>query len=75
MERPKGNGATSDWCRTGHRYFVTETGAIADTGEVFVIYLCTSCGDAHMKKFPVTAGPARVELGGRAGLPTTQPKE
>jgi hypothetical protein len=47
-----------------HRYFVAETVGVETEGKVFVLVVCTACGDGQAKEFKLTtkAVPLRLLL-------------
>ena len=49
-------------CRGEHRYYIATDGAVGDTGTIFVILVCTACGDAMKKEFKVAEPNSGVSL-------------
>lgn len=40
-------------CSQDHSYFVAEVVGVEEEGKVYLIYLCTGCGEAISKEFKV----------------------
>ena len=53
---------SSKECSGGHRYFVATDGAVEQTGMVFVIAICTACGEAKKFEFRVSDGQCGLSL-------------
>ncbi len=49
-------------CEGQHRFYVATDGAVENTGTVFVIIVCTSCGEAMKKEFKVAEGNQPISL-------------
>jgi hypothetical protein len=41
-------------CNLDHTFFVAEVVGVETEGKVYLIYLCTSCGEAICKEFKVS---------------------
>ena len=52
-------------CNGSHRYFIAETGAVEETGTIFVISICTACGDAKKSEFKVSEKPSTISFSGK----------
>lgn len=40
-------------CSSNHSFFVAEVIGVPDEGKVFMLFVCTLCGDARSKEFKV----------------------
>jgi hypothetical protein len=49
-------------CMAAHSYFVAEVVGVEAEGKVYMLYLCTSCGDAHCREFTVAKPGASLRL-------------
>lgn len=45
-----------------HRFFCVETGAVIAEGKVFVISVCTSCGEGNFQAFSVASPNQEIAL-------------
>ena len=52
----------SEGCNGTHRFYVAADGAVGDTGTVWVIVVCTACGEAMKKEFKVAAPNSGISL-------------
>ena len=51
-------------CAGNHRIYVAETIGVEAEGKVYVVLVCTACGDASLKSFDLNGGkPAVMQLG------------
>lgn len=49
-------------CSGEHRFFVAEVAANATTGDVYVLTVCTACGDFRDHKLNIGSGEIRLLL-------------
>ena len=49
-------------CTGEHRYFVCEVIGVESEGKVFLLALCTACGDAFCKEFIVASPTQAIRL-------------
>jgi hypothetical protein len=49
-------------CTADHSYFVCEVVGVETEGKVFLIYLCTRCGDAVCRPFAVSTPGNAIRL-------------
>jgi hypothetical protein len=52
----------SNDCTANHTFFVAEVVGVEAEGKVYLIYLCTSCGEAISKEFRVANPGAPLRL-------------
>lgn len=45
-----------DHCEGQHHYFLVDTFALVDEGILFLVAMCTACGNAIMHKLPIAKG-------------------
>lgn len=49
-------------CTADHAFFVAEVIGVPEEGKVYLIYVCTACGDARMKDFRVSEPGKQIRL-------------
>lgn len=53
---------TSMACTGEHRYFCAEVIAVEATGRVYVLAMCTLCGETFSKEFKVSGGATPLRM-------------
>lgn len=53
---------SKEFCSNDHSYFVADVVGVEAEGKVYLIYLCTGCGEAVSKEFKVATPGSEVRL-------------